>query len=163
MEDKEKEQSVGEKLNQLIDQNKKIEQLITPLKDVKSKKLSKNLQKKGYVNYIYIRENGEMEEKQLPIEEATTMIEKAPRLGTPVHILHKKGVPTIIQPSWSCEPFSPALNFDQTKRDGMLSAGFQLLTNRQELGEVKPKKSMSGMTILLIVAVLGILGYFIFK
>ena len=132
------------------------------VKTIKPKKLGSK-GKKGYVNYIYIRENGVMDMVKVPIEEGTTSYDGSPRLATPEHVLNWKNVPTIIQPSWSCKPFSPAVNMEETAKEKMLSVGYRLLTNRQELGEIKPKKKVSGLVIFFIVIAIIVIGYLLLR
>lgn len=133
------------------------------VKGVKPKKIGKSQLKKGYVNYIYVKENGNMDIIKVPIQEGTTVIDETPRLATPEYVLNWKGTPTIIQPSWSTEPFSPVQSFEQTARDKMLAAGYRLLANRVELGEIKPKKKMSGALIFIIIAAVIVGGYLLLK
>lgn len=129
------------------------------VKKVKLKKLSKAQQKKGFVNYLFINENKNLEMLKVPVDEMTTFLDKTPRLAQPDSILFYKGSPTIIQPAWSIRPFSPIDNYQKTKDDGELSIGFKLLANRAELGEVKSKKRLSGGAIFAIIVVLIVVGY----
>ena len=146
---------INENFNKLLESGK--------VKGIKASKLGRSQKKKGYVNYIYIRENGTMETTKVPISEGTTFFEKTPRLATPEYVLNWKGQPTIIQPSWSSKPFSPVENFDKAEKEKMLSVGWRLLANRAELGEIKPKGKMSGMLIFIIIAVIGVIAYLLLR
>ena len=142
----------------------KIEKLLNAgAKVVKPKKLGSTKLKKGNVRYVFIKENGNMTVLDVPVEEGTTTHEKIPRIATPEHVLNWDGTPTIMQPSWSSEPFSPAQNMEKTARDKMLSVGYRLLTNRQELGEIKAKKGLPGWAIFLIIAVIIVVGYLLLR
>lgn len=133
------------------------------VKGIKAQKIGKSQRKKGYINYIYIRENGSMETTKVPIQEGTTFFDDTPRLATPEYVLNWKGQPTIIQPSWSSKPFSPVENFDKAEKEKMLSVGWRLLANRAELGEIKPKGKMSGWLIFVILGVIGVVAYLLLK
>lgn len=143
--------------------NRKFDTLINSgaVKGIKPKKLGRSARKKGYVNYIYVRENGEIDTFKKPIEEGTSIIDEIPRLATPEHVLNWKGHPTIIQPSWSSKPFSPVENMEKTAKENMLAMGWRLLANRAELGNVKPKKKMSGTMIFFIIIALLVVGYLV--
>lgn len=165
----EKDSSIREELKKMNDNFEKIITLaeskkIKGLKIVKPKKMGRSTRKKGFVNYVYIRENGTMDTiKVPPIQEGTTVAEEVPRLATPEYVLNWKGVPTVIQPSWSTRPFSPIQSFADDAKANMLAAGWRLLTNRAESGDIKPKKKISGIVIFLIIAAVLVAGYFLLK
>ena len=158
------EENKGESLKDIIKKNNELlnRLLITEgVKDLKLKKLGKGAKKKGYVNYLYIHENGEIEPLKVPIQEMTSLIEESPRLARPEEILSYQGNPTIIQPSWSSEPFSMVNNYEQTIKDKMLSAGYRLLALRAEQGNIKPKKKISGTMIFFIIVAILVVGYLV--
>lgn len=132
-------------------------------KVIKPKKLSRSEKKKGFVNMITLGENNEMDMVKVPVDEMTTTYDKVPRLAKPVHVYNWKGTPTIIQPLYTVEPVSPELLLEKAERDKTLSVGFKLLTNRQEMGEIKGKKGMPPWLIWVII--IGIVGvaYFLLR
>lgn len=154
------EKSVKDEVREL---NQKIQVLLDSgkVKGIKPKKLGTSQKKRGFVNYIYIRENGTIETMKFPIQEGTTMIEETPRIATPDYVLNWKGNPTIIQPAWSVKPFSPAENLEGSVKENMLAVGWRLLANRAEQGVIKPKKRISGMAIFLIIIAVLVIGYLI--
>lgn len=130
-------------------------------KKLKLKTLGKGAKSKGYVNFLYIRENKEIEPLKVPVSEMTAIIEETPRLASPDYMLSYKNSPTIILPAWSSRPFSATENFEKTVEDKMLSAGWRLLANRAEQGDVKTKKKISGTAIFFIIVAVLIAGYLI--
>lgn len=148
--------------DELKKMNENMKQLIDTGKPLKLKKLGKMAKKKGFVQYLYIHENGEIEATKVPISEGTTAYEDAPRLATPDYLLSYKGTPTIIQPAWSSKPFSKVENFEETVKEKMLSAGWRLLALRAEAGDVKTKKKMGMGVIIGILLALVVVGYLIF-
>lgn len=163
-EKEDREESSKKSLKEQVEENNKLLKRLLEtdgVKKVKFKKLGKSQKKKGYVNYLYIRENGEIEALKVPIMEMTTVIEEAPRLAQPEHILNYKGSPTIIQPAWSSIPFSTVDNYKEAEQKDMLSTGWRLLANRAELGNIKPKKKISGTAIFFIIIALLVAGYLI--
>jgi len=157
-ENKESLKDIMKKNNELLNR------LLTTdgVKNLKLKKLGKGQRKKGYINYLFIRTNGEIEPLKVPATEMTTLIEESPRLARPEEILSYKGTPTIIQPEWSSKPFSMVDNYEDTVRDKMLSAGYRLLALRSEQGNIKSKAKMSGGMIFGIIVALIVVGYLIF-
>ena len=132
-------------------------------KKVKAKgKIGRGQLKKGYMRFVIINENRNVNVKKLPVEEGTALLEKAPRLATSDYVLFWDNQPTIILPAWSTEPFSPASNYEQAVRDKMLSAGYRLLANRVELGKLEGKKGLSGGMIFAIIIAVIIGGYLLF-
>ena len=159
------EEDKEESLKDIIKKNNEIlNRLLNTegVKNLKLKKLGKGAKKKGYVNYLFIHENGEIEPLKVPIQEMTTLVNESPRLARPEEILSYKGSPIIIQPSWSSSPFSMVDNYEQTIKDKMLSAGYRLLALRAEQGNIKSKKKISGMVIFFIIVAILVLGYLLF-
>lgn len=156
--------------NSIRDELKKLNENINNLansgktKEIKINKMpSKSKVKKGWVGILYVQNNGTIRPMKAPVEDSTTMIEGVPRLATPHYMLNYKGIPTIIQPEWSVEPFNPHQNQDEASRDKMLAAGYRLLANRIETGAIKSKKSISGLMIAGIVIAIVVAAYFLFK
>ena len=152
----------------LKDEIKKNNELISKLLEsgkVKGVKLkgtpSKGQVKKGYVYVLYIRENGVLDPMKVPVDELTTSIEGSPRFVTPDYLMSYKGLPAIIQPAWSIEPFNPRVNYDEATRLKTISAGRRLIINRLESGELKGKKKMAGWIIFAIIAAVLVGGYFL--
>ena len=144
---------LNENFSKLVDTNK--------TKLIKPKRLSRSEKKKGYVRYIYLGENKSIKVIKAQIEEGTALVEGIPRIATPDYILSWDNEPTIIQPGWSTEPFSPKQNYEDTVQKQMTAAGHKLLLNRLESGILKPKKKMSGVIIFIIIIALIIGGYFL--
>lgn len=119
--------------------------------------------KKGYAYILYINENRAIEPMKVQIQEGTTDIEGIPRIATTDFNLTYKGKPALIQPSWSVKPFSPIENYQETVKEQMTSAGYKLLLNRIEQGEIKPKKKISGALIFGLVIAAIVVGYLLLK
>lgn len=155
IEEKESLKDIMKKNNELLNR------LLTTdgVKELKLKKLGKGQRKKGYVSYLFIHENGEIEPLKVPISEMTSLIEESPRLARPEEILSYKGSPTIIQPAWSSKPFSLVENYQETVKEKMLSAGYRLLALRAEQGNIKPKKQISGTMIFFIIVAILVVAY----
>lgn len=151
---KDEVKNLNQKLDQLIQSGK--------VKGVKVKKLGKSEKKKGYIRYIYINENREIKAVKVPVDEGIAWFEGVPRIATTDYMMNMDGDPTIIQPSWSVEPFSPVANYEQAVRDKMTAAGYRLLLKAIKEGEVKPKKKISGLIILGIIAAVLVGGYILF-
>lgn len=147
--------------NEIKKLNENFQKLIESgkIKGVKAKKLGKIEQKKGYVRYIFIGENKQIKVMKIPIEEGTTMVEGIPRIATADYMLNWDGQPTIIQPAWSVEPFSPVKNYEESVQKQMTAQGHKLLLNRIELGGIKAKKKISGAVIFFIIVILAIAAY----
>lgn len=165
-----KEEAVEEKkptqseLAEIIRKNTELIESLRDKKEVKPLKLpslGKGKRKKGYVNYLYIHENGEIEPLKVPVDEMTSMIEGSPRLAIPEMILNYKSNPTIIQPAWSSKPFSVVDNYKEAVQQKYLSAGYKLLALRAEQGNVKGKKQISGTMIFFIIVAILVAGYFL--
>ena len=129
-------------------------------KPFKLKKLpSKSKLKRNFVHVLYIQDNGIIKPMNMPIEEGTTSIEGAARLATSGYILNYNGIPTVIQPAWSVEPFSKLASLDKAEKEGTLAVGQRLLANRIELGIIKAKKKLSGLMIFFGVIALIVIVY----
>lgn len=150
-------QDLNKNLKQFLDSGK-AKKIKTP------KKPSKSQVKRGYVYVYYINDNKEIEPMKVPVEEATTLIEKSPRLVSPEYMFSYKGAPAMILPSYSAEPIK---NTWPTQKEvserGLSSAGYRLLANRVELGQLKAKKKISGGMIFAIIIVVLIAGYFLLQ
>ncbi|UCD20929.1 MAG: hypothetical protein JSW08_00055 [archaeon] len=123
------------------------------------KKINNRDLKKNYILAIIIGENREIKFMKLPISEGTMVLEKAPRLATADYMLSYKGKPALILPEWSTKPFSPEENYEESAKNNMLAAGYKLLLNRMELGNIKTKRGLSGAMIFAIVIGLIVVGY----
>lgn len=154
----EEEKTLKQEVGEL---NSKLDKLILSgaAKEIKPKKVSKAMRKKGYVNYIVIDGNGNMKTVKVQIDQSTTTHDKIPRLATPDCILNWKGNPTIIQPAWSTKPISIIDNFEETKKENYLAVGHRLILNRMEEGAIKSKKKLPGAVIFALIVGLVILGY----
>jgi len=128
-----------------------------------NKKLSKSDVKRNYTLAIVVGENREIKFMKVPISEGTTTIEGVPRLATTDYMLSYQGKPAMIIPEWSVQPFSPIQNYEEAVKNQMLSAGYKLLLNRIEQGEIKPKKKLSGALIFGIIIAIIVVGYLVLK
>ena len=124
-------------------------------------KLSRKNLKDGYVTICYIKNNRDVEFFKVPIDESTTMIKGVPRLATTDDMLFFKKNPLLIVPEWSIKPFSPTDHYDDTVKERLRSAGYALLMNRMQKETLSLKKKMSGWIIILIIAVIGVIGFFL--
>lgn len=148
----------------LEEMNQKIDLLLSQEdnKKVKHKKVGKSQQKKGYVNFIYLRENNVIEDAKIPIENLTTVYDDVIRTATPEKVFNWKGTPTIIQPSWRRDPFSSKEDYEEAVKENMVAIKDRLLIARLESGDIKSKKKMSGGMIFAIIAAVAVAGYLLF-
>lgn len=128
---------------------------------IKGMRIGRSQVKKNYVQIFYINDNREIAGKKVPIEEATAMLEGIPRLATTDYMLSYNGKPALIIPAWSVKPFSPVDSYEDAVKEKMTTAGYKLLLNRIEQGEIKGKKTLSGKVIFFGIAALLVIGYLV--
>lgn len=153
----------------LKDEIKKLKEKINdeePKKNKKFKipfkgKLNKKNLKDNYITYIFIKNNRDTDIFKAQIDEATTLIKGVPRIATTDDIIYYQGKPLIIQPEWSVKPFSPSQNYESTVQEKLTSAGYALLMNRMQKEAIQTKKKMNGWLIIIIIAVIAIVGFFL--
>ena len=121
----------------------------------------KNL-KDNYVTVLYLKNNRTAEFMKLPIDESSTMVNGIPRIATADEVLYLDGkTPLIIQPEWSVKPFSPSDNYEEAVKMQLTSEGYTVLINRMKKEAIATKKKMPGWIIIVIIAVIGIAGFFL--
>jgi hypothetical protein len=118
--------------------------------------------KKNYVTVLYLKNNHTGDFIKVPIDESSTMINGIPRIATPEEIIYIDGkTPLIIQPEWSVKPISISDSYEKSVQKELTSEGFSILLNRMKKEAIIAKKKMSGWLIILIIAIIGILGFFL--
>ena len=123
-------------------------------------KVKVNELKKNFVTVLYLKNNHTGEFIKVPIDESSTMINGIPRIATTEEIIYIDGkTPLIIQPEWSVKPISISDNYEQAVKEQLTSEGFTVLLNRMKKEAIISKKKMSGWLIILIIAVIGIVGF----
>ncbi len=152
--------------------NKKLDKLIEVLepkkksKRIKLPKLKKAKLKQNYALVIYIKDNLSIEMEYLKIENEYIYIRKTNsyHLATSKYIMNYKGIPTIVQPTWSLEPFCPSKNYDETIAANKGANPQKILITLMEQSSLKLKKKLGGGKgmIILVVGIVAVL-YFISK
>lgn len=130
-----------------------------PFKLPFGKKVNKAQKKKNYVTIMKINENGGVDFQKTRIEEQAFVEEGIPRLGTADYILHWKGNPMVILPSWSVKPFSPVEQYEKSMLDGSNTKGYKILMAKMYSTQTSSKKEVGnivkwilGAGLLLIIA-----------
>lgn len=147
--------------------NKNLEEL-KPTGKIKKWKLpfkarvGKSKAKKNWVGTIMINENSTLDMCKLPIDEGVIQKDGVPHLATTDYIMYWKNKPVLIVPKWSIEPISPRKIYEDSVRNKTLSAGFKLIANFLEKGQLDNKKKM-GLAPIIILGILAAVGYFLYK
>ncbi len=155
-------ESLKAKLDRLIEltENQKAKKFRLPLG---ARLFAKMKAKKDYVIVQYIKTNGNVVFKMVPIKDNTTMINEVYHEATAGDILRYKGLPLIIQPEWSITPFSPRTHMKETVAEGKLSSAEKYIINRIKMDLVKKTKfnvKAVGILIFILIGAAIILSYF---
>lgn len=118
--------------------------------------------KKNWIGVIQVNENKNLEMYKVKIDEGVIEKDKVPHLATSNYVLNWKNKPVLLVPSWSVEPYCPQKNYEEAVNKKTLSAGFKLLANHLEKGQMENKKKL-GLTPIIVIAVLAAIGYFAWK
>jgi hypothetical protein len=119
--------------------------------------------KKNFITAIIINENRTLDFKKVQIVDGCVELDGVPRMSTTDYVVHYKGKPFIILPSWSIKPFSPQEHYDDTIKNNSTNTGRKLIIAKMKHDQIVPKKSFGGLGwILLILALVGV-GYYLFK
>ena len=153
------EEKLTEKLDRLlnkIEEGKDSKDFKLPLgvKLGKGKTIRKN-----YCVVFFIRTNGSMDIKLLPIKENTITYNEQIYSATSEFIMKYKKYPVLIIPEWTSIPFSPADNYTEAERKKTLTAGQKYIMTKMKMDAIKPGMNFNIKTIIIIVAILGI-GYY---
>ena len=125
-------------------------------------RLSRRNLRDNYVTVLHLNNNHTGEFLKVKIDESTTMVNGIPRIANTEEIIYIDGkTPLIIQPEWSVKPISISDNYEKSVKDELTSEGFSVLLNRMKKEAIKTKKKMSGWIIVLILAVIGVAGFFL--
>lgn len=126
-------------------------------------KLSNKQTKDNWVTVCQVTEGRQIAFTKCPIKEQTYMLNGVPRIATPEEILHYKGKPFIIQPSWSVKPFSPTDNYEGAIAKGYTNQGYRLLLNIMESEGIQTAKKIGwGIIVIGGLILLGV-GYYLIK
>lgn len=166
-EDKPKEEpkSIAEQLND-------IKGLLKEEKEAKKKKfrlpwrarVGKAKVKKNWIGVWRLNENRTITPFKTKIEEGVFEDkEGSPFLGMSEYVWYWKNKPIIITPSWSFEPIGSKRLTEDAVRLQTLNVGRKLLKNHLERGQMETAKKKFGMGPIIIIGVLAVIGYFIYK
>lgn len=158
----EKDESLKDKLDKLIEitKNQKQKKFRMPLN---IRLFAKGRTKKDYVIVQYLKTNGNVQFKLVPVKDNTTEINEIYHEVTAGDILRYKGYPLIIQPEWSITPFSPRTSMKETVEEGKLSSAEKYIINRLKMDLVKKTKFNAkaiGLVLLIIIGAAIALSYF---
>jgi len=117
-------------------------------------RLSKKKVSDGYASVCYINENRGVNFMRVPIKEGAIMINGVPHIATTEYMLNYKNKPLLIVPSWNVEPFSPSKNLNEAEKENKLNLGYKLILNTLKSEQIQQKKTISGMTIFIIIIVI---------
>jgi hypothetical protein len=118
--------------------------------------------KKNYITVLHLNNNHTGYFIKVPIDESSTMINGIPRIATTEEIIYIDGkTPLIIQPEWSVKPISISDSYEDTVRQQLTSEGFSVLLNRMKKEAIIAKKKLSGWLIFLLIAVIGVIAFFL--
>lgn len=118
--------------------------------------IGKNKVKKNWIKIIYISDNKNLSTLKAQIIENVILIDNVPHVVKASDICLHKGKPTIIQPAWSVQPFSPEQNQKETEENGKSSKGWKYLMNYLKSTEIKSVKNMG--TIAWIIGIVLVVG-----
>lgn len=129
------------------------------------KRVSKVQMKKGWVNVIIIRNNGNMDIIKSQIEDdGTCLIDKFPRDFRVDYKLMLKGKPCYILPEWSMKPLSPVEFREQVEKEKMSMTGRRLIAARLQKDQIKPKGAGFGnWTWIILIAVVAGAAWYLWK
>ncbi len=154
--------SLRDSMNEL---NKNFEELVKKKRTRKfgipwKSRVSKLSAREGYASICYINENRGIKFIKAPIKEGAIIIDGIPHLATTDYMLTYKNKPFLIVPSWNTEPFAPEENLSEAARNKRTTYGYRLLLNTLKSEQLETKKSISGMTIFILIAAIVAIGYY---
>lgn len=151
--------------------NTKMDELIHALapkkkegKRVKLPKIKKAKLRQNYVLVIYIMDNFTINMDYVKIKNETIFLSKTNtyHLVTSKYVMNYKGIPTIIQPTWSLEPLCPSDHYTDTVNNNNGSNPQKALLTLLENANLKVKGGKtSGKVMLWIIIGVVVLLYLI--
>ena len=126
-------------------------------------RLGKRKIRKNYIIVGYIRENKNFEFHKAEVQDGCYDIDGTKHTITAEEVLIWNKRPIVIQPSWSITPFSPKEDHDETLEKNRSTLGYRILLNNLEKSVIDGKKKANMGGLILILLVLGGIGYYFFS
>lgn len=122
-------------------------------KRIKLPKLKKAKLKQNYALVIYIMDNLSMNMEYMKINNEYIYIRKTNsyHLATSKYVMNYKGIPTIVQPSWSLEPLCPSEHYQETIDKHKGASPQKVLITLMEQSNLKIRGKVGGKAILWII------------
>ena len=161
-------ETINEKLDRLIEgieQSGKKKKFRMPM----GIKMQKGKIRKNYAIVLIIKTNGSVFFKMVQIEDNTIKIGETYHEATAKYVLRYRRFPMIILPEWNITPlsepetevFSPEKNLKEAMDKGKLSAAEKFILHAIKMDLVKAKPKMNIITIVVIIAAIGGLLWFL--
>ena len=161
-------ETINEKLDRLIEgieQSGRKKKFRMPM----GIKMQKGKIRKNYAIVLIIRTNGSVFFKMVQIEDNTIKIGETYHEATAKYVLRYRRFPMIILPEWNITPlsepenevFSPEKNLKEAMDKGKLSAAEKFILHAIKMDLVKAKPKMNIITIVVIIAAIGGLLWFL--
>jgi len=161
-------ETINEKLDRLIEgieQSGKKKKFRMPM----GIKMQKGKIRKNYAIVLIIKTNGSVFFKMVQIEDNTIKIGETYHEATAKYVLRYRRFPMIILPEWNITPlsepenevFSPEKNLKEAMDKGKLSSAEKFILHAIKMDLVKAKPKMNIITIVVIIAAIGGLLWFL--
>lgn len=161
-------ETINEKLDRLIEgieQSGRKKKFRMPM----GIKMQKGKIRKNYAIVLIIKTNGSVFFKMVQIEDNTIKIGETYHEATAKYVLRYRRFPMIILPEWNITPlsepetevFSPEKNLKEAMDKGKLSAAEKFILHAIKMDLVKAKPKMNIITIVVIIAAIGGLLWFL--
>ena len=161
-------ETINEKLDRLIEgieQSGRKKKFRMPM----GIKMQKGKIRKNYAIVLIIKTNGSVFFKMVQIEDNTIKIGETYHEATAKYVLRYRRFPMIILPEWNITPlsepenevFSPEKNLKEAVDKGKLSSAEKFILHAIKMDLVKAKPKMNIITIVVIIAAIGGLLWFL--
>ena len=161
-------ETINEKLDRLIEgieQSGRKKKFRMPM----GIKMQKGKIRKNYAIVLIIKTNGSVFFKMVQIEDNTIKIGETYHEATAKYVLRYRRFPMIILPEWNITPlsepenevFSPEKNLKEAVDKGKLSSAEKFILHAIKMDLVKAKPKMNIIMIVVIIAAIGGLLWFL--
>ena len=161
-------ETINEKLDRLIEgieQSGRKKKFRMPM----GIKMQKGKIRKNYAIVLIIRTNGSVFFKMVQIEDNTIKVGETYHEASAKYVLRYRRFPLIILPEWNITPlsapedevFSPEKNLKEAMDKGKLSSAEKFILHAIKMDLVKAKPKMNIITIVVIIAAIGGLLWFL--
>jgi len=161
-------ETINEKLDRLIEsieQSGRKKKFRMPM----GIKMQKGKIRKNYAIVLIIKTNGSVFFKMVQIEDNTIKIGETYHEATAKYVLRYRRFPMIILPEWNITPlsepenevFSPEKNLKEAMDKGKLSSAEKFILHAIKMDLVKVKPKMNIIMIVVIIAAIGGLLWFL--